>query len=156
LAHKPQVVVLNKMDLPQAVEKWPGVQQAMQQRGLEALAISAVTGQGVKELLRRLAALLAELPPPEPPVEEVPVFSLEEEQPFTIGKEGDTWLVRGRRVERLVAMTRWDYEEAAQRAQRIFAEMGLTAALEEAGVRDGDTVRIGDLEMIWGYQEMGG
>jgi GTP-binding protein len=153
LAHKPQLVVLNKMDLPAAAEKWPEVQRAMQRRGLEALAISAVTGQGVKELLRRLATLLAELPP-ESPMEEIPVFRLEDEEaPFTIEKKADTWLVRGRRVERLVAMTRWDYEDAAQRAQRIFAEMGLTAALEEAGVRDGDTVRIGDLEMVWGYQE---
>jgi GTP-binding protein len=153
LAHKPQLVVLNKMDLPAAAEKWPEVQRAMQRRGLEALAISAVTGQGVKELLRRLATLLAELPP-ESPMEEIPVFRLEDEEaPFTIEKKADTWLVRGRRVERLVAMTRWDYEDAAQRAQRIFAGMGLTAALEEAGVRDGDTVRIGDLEMVWGYQE---
>jgi GTP-binding protein len=156
LAHKPQVVVLNKMDLPAAAEKWPQVQQAMQQGGLEALAISAITGQGVKELLRRLATLLAELPPPEPALEEVPVFRLEDEEaPFTIEKEGDTWLVRGRRVERLVAMTRWEHEESAQRAQGIFSALGLTAALEEAGVRDGDTVRIGGLEMVWGYQEMG-
>jgi GTP-binding protein len=152
LAQKPQIVVLNKMDLPQAREKWPVVQQAIVQRNLEAMAISAATGQAVQELMRRVATLLSGLPAPAPEVEELPVFRPEEAESFTIEKEDGAWRVRGAKVERLVVMTRWEYDEAAQRAQRIFEAMGLSAALEAAGVCEGDIVRIGDMELVWGYQ----
>ncbi len=89
--------------------------------------------------------------PKEKPVieEEVKVFRLEEEEPFSIAQEEDGWRVRGAKVERVVAMTNWEYDEAVIRFQRILEAMGISAALEEAGVEVGDTVRIGDIEFEW-------
>jgi GTP-binding protein len=58
--------------------------------------------------------------------------------------------VRGKRIERVVKMTNWDYYEAALRFQRILEAMGITQALEEGGVQEGDTVIIGDVELTWG------
>jgi len=53
------------------------------------------------------------------------------------------------RVERLAGMTVWNLDEAVRRFQRALEHMGIAAALEEAGVRVGDTVHIGEREMVW-------
>jgi GTP-binding protein len=149
LARKPQVVVLNKMDLPQTQELWPRVRREMKKLELEAMSISAVTGQGVSTLMRRVVDLLDSLPQEEPIIEEVGIFRLEEKEPFSITREEDGWRVRGPEIERVVAMTNWDYDEAVMRFQRILEAMGISAALEEAGIELGDTVRIGDTELEW-------
>ena len=149
LARKPQLVVLNKMDLPQAQALWPSVEQAMKVRGQMAMSISAVTGEGVKEMLRSVAGMLASLPEEEPPTAEVKVFRPAEEEAFTITWEDDAWRVRGADVERVAAMTNWDLGEAVMRFQRIAEAMGLKAALRKAGVQPGDTVRIGEAELEW-------
>ncbi|MGD2206819.1 MAG: GTPase ObgE, partial [Anaerolineae bacterium] len=105
LAAKPQIAVLNKMDLPDTQEWWPLVQEAMQDHGVEAHAISAVSGQGVRELMRRVFELLQTLPRPEPKPEQITVFRpAEGEDAFTIVREEDGWQVRGVRVERIAAM----------------------------------------------------
>ncbi len=149
LARKPQVVVLNKMDLPQTQELWPQISREIKKLELEAMSISAVTGQGVSVLLQRVVDLLDGLPKEESVIEEVKVFRLEEEEPFSIVQEEDGWRVRGPEIERVVAMTNWEYDEAVMRFQRILEAMGISAALEKAGLAAGDTVRIGDIELEW-------
>jgi GTP-binding protein len=154
LARKPQLVVLNKMDLPQAQVLWPSVEKAMKAREQKAPVkwtgcISAVTGQGVREMLRSVARMLESLPEEEEPATaEVKVFRPAEEA-FTIVREGDAWRVRGAEVERIAAMTNWDLDEAVQRFQRVAEAIGLKTALREAGVQPGDTVHIGEVELEW-------
>ena len=150
LAGKPQLVVLNKMDLPQAQALWPSVKKAMKAQGQRATSMSAVTGEGVKEMLGAVAEMLESLPREKPPAVEGKVFRpAEEGKAFTITWEDDAWRVRGAKVERVVAMTNWDLDEAVQRFQRMAEAMGLKAALREAGVQPGDTVRIGQVELEW-------
>ncbi len=150
LAAKPQIVVLNKMDLPDAQAWWPLIQEAMAERGLEAHAISAVTGEGVPALMRRTYQLLQTLPQAEPAPLQPAVFRpAETEDAFVIEHEGDGWRVRGVRVERIAAMTPFVLPEAAARFQRQLRAMGIDRALEEAGVQAGDTVRIGERELEW-------
>lgn len=149
LADRPQIVVLNKMDLPHARQTWPRVQAAMEGHELPAYAISAATGEGVRELMIRVGTLLSSLPRPEPAPEAVPVYRLEEEPEFTVEREGDGWRVHGERVERLAAQTMWEYHDGVQRAQRVLEAMGVLQALRQAGVQPEDTVRIGDLEFEW-------
>jgi len=150
LGRKPQLVILNKMDLPQAQALWPSVKKAMKAQGQKAMSISAVTGEGAKEMLRSVAEMLESLPKEEPATAEVKVFRpAEAEKAFTITWEDDAWRVRGAEVERVVAMTNWDLDEAVQRFQRITEAIGLKAALKEAGVQPGDTVRIGEVELEW-------
>jgi GTPase len=149
LASKPQLAVLNKMDLPQAEERWPGVQAALENRGYAALPISAATHQGTRELMLRVARLLAELPPIVPTLA-VPVFRLgEDERAFSVEQEPDGWRVHGVQIERLAAITVWNLDEAVHRFQRTLDRTGVTQALEDAGVQPGDTVRIGEREMVW-------
>jgi GTP-binding protein len=151
LAEHPQVVAFNKMDLPEAQARWPSVRQAMQSRELPVFAISAATGEGVWPLMRHVASMLHSLPVPEPLASVIPVFRLDETPEFTIRRDGDVWQVEGARIEQLVRRTMWQYQDAAERAQRQMEAMGLLEALRTSGVQPGDTVRIGtmDLEWIW-------
>jgi GTP-binding protein len=84
-------------------------------------------------------------------VRELPVFRPEEdENTFIIEREAeDEWRVRGVRIERLAAMTVWNLDEAVQRFQRTLEHMGIREALEQAGVETGDTVHIGEAELVW-------
>ncbi len=149
LAEKPQLVVLNKMDMPEVRERWPEIRAALKAQNFPGLAISALAREGTRELLYRAAQMLAELPE-KAPVRELPVFRLgEDEETFTVEWEEDEWRVSGVRVERLAAMTVWNLEEAVRRFQRTLERMGIAAALEEAGVQPGDTVRIGEQELVW-------
>ncbi len=159
LADRPQLVVLNKMDLPQAQEQWPAVEAAMQARGLPVMAISAATGENVQTLLYRVQAMLDELPPVESDAELAEdlvaeaTVSPEEEKAFRIFAEDEgVWRVEGIAIERAAQMTNWDYYEAAMRFQRILRALGITNALRDAGVQEGDTVQIGSVELVWGYE----
>ncbi len=151
LADRPQIVVLTKMDLPEARERWPAVKAEIERQGYPAMAISAVTGEGVRALLYAVAHALAKLPPP-PAVETPKVYRPleEDERTFTVEQEPDgTWIVHGVEVERLVAMTNFNLDEGVARLQRQLAARGVLDALQAAGVRPGDTVRIGEVEFEW-------
>ncbi|CAG0961000.1 GTPase Obg [Anaerolineae bacterium] len=152
LAEKPQIVALNKLDLPDAQAQWSRVQRAMARREIDAFAISAATGQGVRELLRAVADRLDETPREIPPIEseELPIIRpAQDEDAFTVEREGHAWRVRGVKVERVVVMTNFDQQEGILRLHRVFQALGVTAALEKAGVREGDKVRIGESELEW-------
>jgi GTP-binding protein len=149
LAERPQIVVLNKMDLPDARDRWHKVKTEIHTRGLPAYPISAATGEGVRELMAQVGQRLSSLPRPEPEPDEIPVFRLDETPEFTVEWEGDGWRVRGERVERLSAQTMWEYHDAVQRAGRLLEAMGVIDALREVGVQPEDTVRIGSVELEW-------
>ncbi|HEX3050319.1 MAG TPA: Obg family GTPase CgtA, partial [Aggregatilineaceae bacterium] len=93
-------------------------------------------------------------PEEEPQAEEpeLPLYEMGEDPlAFTVTREKEgIFRVSGKRIERAAAMTYWDYDQAVNRFQRILETMGITKALEEAGVKQGDTVFIGDMELEWG------
>jgi GTP-binding protein len=146
---KPQLIAFNKMDLPSVQEKWPDVREALEDLGYEAMAISAVTQENVKNLLWRAAALLEDAP--EPKVEEaLPVYkAAEDPKAFTIRRTEDGWLVRGEAIERAAAMTYWEHRESVRRFQRLMENIGVDEALREAGVTEGDSVFVGEYVLEW-------
>ena len=151
LGSKPQIVALNKLDLPDVQACWPQIEEALTRLGYEVMAISAVTGQNIRAVVNRAVQVLDSLPvaPPEPA--ERPVYQLDEDPlAFTVTRlrQGE-FRVAGKRIERAVAMTYWDYDQAVTRFQRILETMGITAALRDAGIRPGDTVFIGGMELEW-------
>ena len=153
LADKPQLVVLNKMDLPEAQASWPAFEQEIARLGLPVMNISAATGLNVEPLLYRVQQMLddAPLPVEEPPEEMPEITPKPDDKEFHIYLEGEgLWRVEGEAIERIAQMTNWDYYEAAMRFQRILRAMGITEALTAAGVVDGDSVLIGDQELEWG------
>jgi GTP-binding protein len=151
LAVKPQIVAVNKMDLPRARERWESLRVELKKRGYEAFAVSALARTGTREVLLRAARLLQEVPPVPAPEEKLPVYrAAEDPAAFSIHREAEGfWLVRGKRIERAAEMTYWDLDEAVARFQRILEALGIDRALREAGIRQGDTVRIGKHELEW-------
>jgi GTP-binding protein len=116
------------------------------------LAISAATQENVNKLVGRMFSEIDMLPAPEPEAdEEMPLYTLPEaDVTFTVEPMGDgEFRVVGKRIERAAAMTYWDYDEAVYRFQRLLDTLGVTAALREAGVQEGDTVHIGAHELEW-------
>jgi GTP-binding protein len=151
LAAKPQIVVLNKMDLTEARESLAELQRELGNEVGHVYAISAVTGENVRELLRAIADRLAELPKEEP---EAPMFVFRpherESVAFTITQEAPgVYRLAGEEIERLAVMTDWSSYEAAERFARILHGRGITAKMEEMGVEVGDTILIGDMELEW-------
>ena len=149
LAEKPQLVALNKMDLPEVAARWPKIETGLRARGYDAMAISAMTGMNVRVLLYRAAQLLEQVTPTAG-VAALPVYRVASDpREYTIKRETKGWRVSGEAIERAAAMTYWEYEQSVRRFQRILQTLGIEAALRQAGVRQGDIVFIGDYELEW-------
>jgi len=149
LAALPQIVALNKVDMPDAPKIIEVLKPSLESRGLEVFGISALTGLGLQPLLYRIAAKLEELPREvEEPVDEV--------VRFTVGPSEETWEackvadgeyeVEGRAVEMLVRRTDLSNEYAIRRMHRQLEKMGVIKRLRDLGVGEGDTVRIHGIE----------
>lgn len=150
---KPQLVVLNKMDLPDAIAWQPLIEEEMKKAGYPFCTISAVTGQGIREMLLRAKRMLDALPPSTEVGELVPRITPQPaSDEFAIEREGEGWRVRGPRIERIAAMTYFEFGPTLLRFQRILEQMGISEALQEAGVQAGDIVFIGDEELEWGEE----
>lgn len=149
LASRPQIVVLNKIDLPEAQERWPGLKAELERRGYEVFAMSALTRVGTRDVLYRAAQRAAETPPP-PVGEAEPVYRPLDVAAFTITREPNgAYRVSGARIERAARMTYWEYDEAVVRFQRILEVLGIRKALAAAGIKEGATVYIGEYELEW-------
>jgi len=162
LAGKPALVALNKVDVPEgaavAAELAAGALPG-------AFAIAAATGEGTRDLLAAAAervaaerareaseraAAAAQSPPPER-VYRQRRRGLGE---FSVERDGEVYVVRGREVERSVAMTDLGSEEAVARLQRRLRQAGVDEALRRAGAGEGDTVRIGEVEFDWSDEDV--
>jgi len=149
LSERPEIVAVNKMDLPEVREYWGLLQEQLQERGvMDPVAISALTRENVTALIQRVFREIARLPAPvmRAAIED-PVYELEDD--FAVSVEAGVYYVTGERIERAAAMTYWDYEQAVARFQKILDALGISAALEKSGVQPGDTVFIGDFELEW-------
>ena len=137
LAARPSLVVASKVDagrdrLGEVLDAYP-----------DALPISAVTGEGIEELVGRLSELVAAARSRTPATRGY-VRHVVRDEPITVTREGPAWRVKGRRPERAVSTTDLDNDEATTRLQRRLISMGVERLLVVAGARSGDEVRIGD------------
>jgi GTPase len=151
LAGYARLVVGNKLDLPGAGENLARLRRAVAaEEGDQTVVrgISAVTGEGVQDLVRCLAREVSRLAAAAPAVPEEPVFRPPSvvEPAFTIKKEGDLYLVRGPGIEKMAARTDFENDEALRRFQLYCRRSGLEKELKKLGIGEGDTVRIGDEE----------
>ncbi len=155
LLGRTQLVVLNKVDLPDAVTMAGLVRPALEARGLEVLEVSAVSGAGLDALRYRLGALIDTLGAAHAAVDDVdrePVVLRPAGHAAPIGVERDAdggYHVRSPRVERWVAMLPIDDPGAARYLQGRMRRAGVERALVAAGARRGDVVLIGDVEFAF-------
>jgi len=149
LAEKPQIVTLNKIDLPMVAEKLKDLQASFKKLGVKLFPISAVAQTNVRDLMRQVYEMLENAPEPAE-VAELPVYRMEEDpRAFRIEEEEFGWRVVGKSIERAAAMTFWEHPGSLRRFQRMMNVIGLEKALREAGVQEGDSVFIGDYELEW-------
>ena len=139
LAQRPTIVVISKLDVPEAREHFEALRADLP--GLRG--ISAATGDGVRELLFAAYATIQTTPMPEVVEAEPPRIVLTPREAFEISIADDgAYEVYGERVERLAAMTDFDTDEGLGRFEMILGKMGVDKKLRELGAKDGDTVRI--------------
>lgn len=155
LGDKPQVIVLNKMDLPEVVAKWQRLKDQLDEKGYkDVYAISAITNKDIRPVLYRAAQLLNETPVYEYRADvedsDMPVYKFDTDpQDYSILKTERGWLITGKALERAAAMTYWEHLQSIRRFHKILIAMGVDKALRDAGVEAGDTVIIGGHELEW-------
>lgn len=147
LLNKKQIVIANKMDLPGALEN---LERFKKEVNVEVYPISAVTKEGIDQVLYRLADILDEVKK-EPLYDEEKfeshiLYKFEEEKPFEITNEDGVWVIKGEKVEKILKMTKFQTDESILRFANKLRKLGIDDKLRELGALDGDTVRILDLE----------
>ncbi len=156
LADYPRVIVGNKIDLTDAGEQLEVLQKAVSSsegEEIKVFAISAATGEGVEDLVHYLfnrVTLLAEDRAVRD-VQEEAVFGLvgTEEKPLQVSREGDVFVVSGTAVEKMAAKTDFESEDALLRFQNYCRRSGVDQQLKKMGIKEGDTVRIGNEEFYY-------
>ncbi len=151
LANRPTVVVANKADLIFDEAAYQAFKAFVEGEGLKIFTISAATGEGVDQLMRYVTEKLADIPI-EPLVEVMTLEDLEmlEEKadPYEINivKEDDVYVLEGEGVERLIYSTNFDDYDSLRRFEGYLRRRGVFDRLREAGIEEGQTVRIIDFE----------
>jgi len=149
LAKKPQVVAVNKMDIPEVEQRWPEIRKKLKRKGISAYAISALAGTNVRQVLYKALELLREAPVVSPEIA-IPVYHPQlDPRQYEIQREASGWRISGASIERAAAMTYWENDASIRRFQRILKTLGIDEALRKAGVKEGDTVSIGEYELEW-------
>ncbi len=150
LAQKPQLVAVNKIDLPLVRARLAEIQDALSGVGATVFLVSAATGEGVNELLLETLKLLKRAVVEQGAKVPKKVFHPQpRDVDISVRKEGDTFVVVASGLERI--MTRMDITspEVRQQLRRRLARLGVSKRLEKAGIKPGDRVRCGDLEWEW-------
>lgn len=158
LLERPQIIVANKMDMPQAAENLEQFKEKLDANYGEfddkpqIFPISGIAHQGLDALLDATAQLLAQtddfLLYDESDMQEEAYYGFEEEEKaFDISRADDAaWVLSGEKLEKLFVMTNMERDEAIMKFSRQLRGMGVDQALRERGAKDGDIVRIGKFE----------
>ncbi|MBA7679164.1 GTPase Obg [subsurface metagenome] len=152
LSKKPQLLVVNKIDLPQVQARLAEIKDAFRAVGTAPFFISAVTGEGVPQLMAEVMKMVSQVTV-ERRAEKKVARKVFRPQPRAAGasvhKEGDTFVIVAPQLERIVAGTDIPSHEVLWQIRRQLIRMGVSKALEKAGVEPGDKVRCGNLEWEW-------
>ena len=156
LLEKTTLVVLNKIDRPGVRERLEELRTGFSALGLKSIACSALggaLGEGISDLRNELAELLPDAEtlalPTEPAGVVVHRIDPIAVSGFEVSRDGDSYRVRGKAIERLVHQTDFARDESAQRFHHELKRQGIESALRKAGCRAGDTVVIGELSLEW-------
>lgn len=148
LSNKLQVIAANKIDAMQDEQNYNKLKKIANQKGYEIFKISAVTGKGLKELFSRVAELLNEIPKQElEEVDKTVYYSYDDEnEGWKITRENNTFVIDGKEIENVMRRINFsDYESLAY-FHSMLKKMGIEAELKRRGIKEGDIVKIFDLE----------
>lgn len=154
LEERPQIVAANKTDIIQDEAVYNEFLEEMKKRGYEVFPISAATGQGVEQLMLKVYGELSQLPPiqifePEMDIEEDERDTSGEG--FTIRRENEYFIVEGSWIEAIGGSVNFSDNESLAYFQRALLNRGVIEELINMGIREGQIVKIGDLEFEFVY-----
>lgn len=151
LANRKQIIIANKIDIAQNENLLKEVEDLAKKEKLEIYKISAVTSQGIQELIDHVTSILKTLPKEELiDIEDKVVYTLEERQDqWTIKQEDGVFIVSGKAIERLMGRVNIEDNESMYYLQKSLKKMGIEEKLKEMGVCEGDTVILADWELEW-------
>ncbi len=148
LLDRPQVIVVNKMDIEETKENFEKIKELYEPKGYKVFPCSAVMNDGLQDVLSEVANILKNYPEDikfEEEFEEY-VESYEEQHKFTLEVIDGVYCVEGNGVNRMLGFTNLETEKGYAFFQKYIRDQGIVKALEEAGIQEGDTVRMYDLE----------
>lgn len=147
IIEKPQIIIANKMDMESSKEN---LEKFKTKVDLPIYPISAMMGEGLTEVVNKLADMLDNIEKSplyeKEKFESHVLYKFEEEVPFTITKEDDTWVIRGDKVEKILKMTKFNTDESALRFANKLRRLGVDDELRRLGAKEGDNIRILDFE----------
>ena len=151
LSTRKQIIVATKIDAMQDDTNLKELEKLAKKEKLELYKISAVTGEGVQELIDHVSKILKDLPKEDLfEYEEKIVYTLKDKEiEWTARKEGDIFIVEGRAVDRLMGRINIEDNESMYYFHKCLKNMGIDDKLKELGICDGDTVLISDWELEW-------
>ncbi len=143
LKEKMEIVIANKMDLDSAQDNLEKFKK--EYPNLEVIEISCMNNTGIDNLINILNEKLKEIPEVKLYNEaDYKLYKFVDKAPYTITRDGDIWIVKGKEIETLLKMTRFEEDEGALRFARKFKGMGIEDELERMGAKPGDEVQILD------------
>lgn len=151
LALKPQIIAANKIDLPGAREKLIKAKAVLGEESYEIFEVSAIMNTGLEPLMERASELLEDLEEIGEGVKteetkKMRYYKFEPVEAFTIEKAEGIFTVKGNWAERLMAGINVERDESLKYFQRAIRKKGVIAELKKMGIREGDTVKIGEIE----------
>ena len=150
LSNRKQTIVANKLDVMQDEESLKALEALAKKENIELFKISAVTGEGIDNLMNRVTTVLKQLPKEELiQIEEKIVYTLEDKNEFTITRNGDEYIVEGPAIERLMGRINIGDNESMHYFQKVIKNLGIEAELIKKGVKQGDTVKFLEWEFEW-------
>ncbi len=151
LSKRKQIIVANKIDAVQSEERIKELEEVAKKENMELYKISAATGQGISELMKRISEVLKELPKEELiETEERIVYTLDEDDVgFEITKDENVYIVTGTKIEKLMGRVNMNDNESMHYFDKSLREIGVESELKKMGIKEGDTVRFLDWEFEW-------
>jgi len=150
IARRPQILVANKMDLPGAGENYARLEKLAAAEGIAIFPVSAATREGLAALIAETAKALDRYVEEPEKMDGIKVYDADKDEDperitITRNDRGD-FIVSGKALEKLVAMTNFGNDEALRRFQYIWRMKGIDSRLKKRGIKEGDTVHIGAME----------
>lgn len=153
IAARTQILVANKIDLPQAQDNLPKLEKLAQDEGIKFFAISAVTHENIDALIKYVGQWLDEHGKEVETVtaSDVKVFNVDKSEDEVVIERNDAadFIVRNKNLEKIVSMTNFNDTEGLRRFQFIWRMKNLDSLLKKRGIKEGMTVHIGDMEFEW-------
>ncbi len=147
LLNKEEIIIANKMDLPESHDNLIKFKKKIDK---EVYEISALNNQNLDKIINVLSEKVKNTPEEvlydEDIQESHVLYKFKREKPFTIIKEGNTFVIKGDKVEKIFKMINFNTEEAISRFAKKLRSMGVDEELEKMGVNEGDIIRILDYE----------